>query len=58
MPFSWVRSAEVNGKEVEMALVFMLRRIINWSVAIGIVEFIPCSCWEVATLEKIMAEPK
>ena len=49
--FSWERSAEVKGKLVEMAPVFILRRIWSWS-ALRMVLFKPCSCWLLATLEK------
>lgn len=57
MPLSWLRSAEVNGKLVEMAPVDMLRRICSWSENCGTLLLSPCSCCELAGLEKISCWP-
>ena len=51
-PLLSVRSAEVNGKLVEIAPVFILRRICSSSVNCGTVLLSPCSCWLEATFEK------
>ena len=51
MPLSCDKSADVNGKLVEIAPVDMLRRICSWSINCGTVLLSPCSCCEVAAFE-------